>query len=293
MGTVLVCTANPLLDHLTEAALQHHRMNRCDAFDQVAGGKGINVGRVLARHGHRVIATGFAGGWSGERLRALVTADGQEPAFTETDARLRIGFTLTHEGDTTGMMEHGFAVSAEEQQSLLARVAEQLPIIDLVIVSGSVPDPNCGQLYAAILDHCATAEVPCWVDSYGPAMDAALTNNHPPSLVKPNRQEYEQGSGWERAGACHRSDGPHAIAVRDGERQLTVRPPETSAVNPLGSGDSYVAGLAHGFLEGWGLERRLRWAAAAGTANATRSSVADIGPDDVAEWVESVCLEYC
>src|SRR5882724_11493393 len=92
MATILTITANTLLDHVAETPLKERAVNRVPRLETMAAGKGLNVARVLARHGHRAIAAGFAGGATGEQLRELVAADGVEPAFVATAARTRIGF---------------------------------------------------------------------------------------------------------------------------------------------------------------------------------------------------------
>ncbi|MEU8518035.1 5-dehydro-2-deoxygluconokinase [Streptomyces sp. NBC_01216] len=49
-----------------------------------------------------------------------------------------------------------------------------------------------------------------------------------------------------------------------------VRPLPVEVVNGLGAGDAFGGALAHGLLAGWGLERTLRWANAAGAIVAGR-----------------------
>jgi fructose-1-phosphate kinase PfkB-like protein len=49
---------------------------------------------------------------------------------------------------------------------------------------------------------------------------------------------------------------------------LRAYPPLVEEMNPVGSGDSLVAGLATGILNGCSWEEALRWGTAAGAANA-------------------------
>src|SRR4051812_37548743 len=116
MSTILTLTANTMIDHLARATVAHGTVARVDRFEQVAGGKGLNVGRLLARLGHRVIATCFAGGASGDLLKDLVAADGMEPSFVPTASRTRIGFLCVDPAGTgnASVLESGFPVSAAE-----------------------------------------------------------------------------------------------------------------------------------------------------------------------------------
>lgn len=291
MATVLTITANPLLDHLATATWMPGKVVRTPRIAQVAGGKGINVARVLARHGHQVSALGFAGGGEGRTLAALVAEDGIAPAFTATAARLRVGFQVIEPGGRTGaVIEDGFAVTAAEADALLAELRRRLPA-DLVIVSGSVPDPAVSELHRRICGVCAAAGVPCWVDAYGAAMRAALAGEHPPLLAKPNAEEYgTEPKPWLAVRELHLTDGAHTIIVRAPEGRYRVVPPAVAEINPIGSGDSYLAALAHARLSGLDLPAQLAYAAAAGAANAARADVARIGPEDIKPLVGGVTV---
>ncbi len=284
MARIVTITANPLLDQLAHVAIEPGKSVRVPAIGFVAGGKGINVARVLARHGHEVSALGFAGGVTGTLYTELVEADGIEADFTATRARLRIGWIAVDpdRGGSTAVLEGGFAVRAGESAELLRRLRHRLSDADLVLASGSVPDPSCNELYRLIATACHRAGVPFWLDAYGEAMERALDGPHPPSLVKPNRQEYGRGGrSWAQPAELHLSDGAAEVRVRTPGGRFRVVPPPVREVNPVGSGDCYLAALAHARLGGADLPAQLRYAAAAGAANAARADIARIGPEDI------------
>jgi fructose-1-phosphate kinase PfkB-like protein len=291
MATILTLTANPLVDHLATGRIAAGEVNRIGRFATIAGGKGLNMGRVLARHGHRVIASGFAGGAEGRLLATLTAADGMEPAFIETAARTRIGFiTVDPEtGHGTSALEHGSEVTPAEVGALMQHLRDLLSGVELVLVGGSVPHESCNGLYRQVLDACAVAGVPCWVDAYGAAMDEALGGANPPALGKPNKQEYGAGGRrWLPCRELHLSDGANEVKVRHPEGRFRIVPPTVVARNPVGSGDCYLAGLAHARLSGMALEDQLRYAAAAGAANAARVDIARIAPGDIRALVDGV-----
>jgi len=287
MANVIVLTANALLDHLALGTFVPGAVNRVGRFRPIAGGKGLNVGRVLARHGHHVTACGFAGGDSGKQIAELVVADGLVPAFTPTAARTRVGFCVADEqGGTSAALESGFTVEPAELAMLTREVIARLRGCDLVIACGSVPDATCTPLYRLVLAACAEAGVTCWVDSYGPAMREALTGGHPPAVAKPNREEYDRDRAWLACPELHLTDGAQELRVRHAEGRFRVVPPTVAEINPIGSGDCYLAALAHARLSGFALVDQLRYAAAAGAANAARADVARIGPADITALVD-------
>lgn len=281
---VLIVNANPLLNLVHAGEFVHGAINRLAALPVTAEGKGVNVARCLARFGHSVIITGFAGGHSGAWLRDLVAADGIDDAWVQTAAPLRVGFMATAPDShhPTTVMPNGFPVTRDECARLLERVATRLRTVRLVIASGSVPDPAADDLYDRLLALCAEHGVPCWLDAYGDAMSRALNGAAPMPLAKPNREEYALSRNWERVDELHLTDGGAAAEVRSngaGNRRLI--PPEIRQVNPIGSGDCYIAGLAHGWLLGLPWDERLRLATAAGAANALRHDVAGVTLDDI------------
>ena len=282
-SSILIITANPLLDCLHDGIIIPGTVTRSQGMKVVAGGKGLNVGRILTNHGHRVIATGFAGGWSGHAFRDIVRGEGQEDAFIDCAARLRIGFLAKDcvEAGSTAVLENGFAVTQEEQQALIDTVRNHVSECHLVVISGSVPSETCTQLFVPILDICHQASIPCWIDSYGPAMDAALSHHCPPSLVKPNRQEYETSTLWSHAQECHITDGGASTNILTPDATFTVIPPEIDCINPIGSGDSYIGALAHARLSGQSLPDQLSYATAAGSINAAQMAVANMQPSEI------------
>jgi len=278
MPRVVTVTANPLLNYITDQAVEAGAVNRVPRLVEAAEGKGINVARVLHRFGHRVTCCGFAGGHSGAAFTQLLAEDDLDPRLTPTAARLRVGVMaapVTSEHPTT-ILEHGFAVTPAEADALLAEVTACLDDCALVIVSGSVPEAAVADLYPRIVDACQQRDIPCWVDSYGAGMAATLAGDASAALAKPNREEEASCSGWERVGELHITAGGGRVAIsRDAER-WSLTPPEVRQVNPVGSGDCYLAGLAHARLTGLDWETQLRLAAAAGAANAARADIAKI-----------------
>ena len=291
---VLVINANPLLNLVHPNEYTPGAINRVPSMHMAAEGKGVNVARVLARHCHRVALTGFAGGHSGAWLRELIRAESVMDELIETAAPLRVGFMASglDSNHPTTVLPSGFPVTQAECQALLDRVESLLGSVRLVIASGSVPDPVADDLYVKLLELCHQRSVPCWLDAYGHAMIRALEGPVPPKVCTPNRQEFEQCRHWDRVEELHITDGDGPIKVSSRHQgQWRIIPPTIKQVNPVGSGDCYVAGLAHGWLLGLPWQDSLRYAASAGSVNASRQDVAMIEPFEVKSLLNHVCIE--
>jgi 5-dehydro-2-deoxygluconokinase len=112
------------------------------------------------------------------------------------------------------------------------------------------------------------------------------------TVVVGNLDECETavGTGEPRAAATALRDhgvelavvkqGPKGVLARDSGGEVEVAPLAVEVVNGLGAGDAFGGALCHGLLAGWGLERLLRFANAAGAIVASRLACADAMPDE-------------
>lgn len=64
--------------------------------------------------------------------------------------------------------------------------------------------------------------------------------------------------------------GPKGVLAMTAEETVEVPPVRVDVINGLGAGDSFGGAVCHGLLSGWGLERILRFANAAGALVASR-----------------------
>ena len=73
--------------------------------------------------------------------------------------------------------------------------------------------------------------------------------------------------------------GPRGVLADDGRSETEAPPVPIEVVNGLGAGDAFGGALCHGLLEGWDLERLMRFCNAAGAIVASRLACADAMPD--------------
>ena len=83
--------------------------------------------------------------------------------------------------------------------------------------------------------------------------------------------------------------GPKGVLAVDDDTAVEVPPVPVEVVNGLGAGDAFGGALCHGLLEGWGLERTMRFCNAAGALVASRLACADAMPS--ADEVEALLAE--
>lgn len=257
----------------------------------LAGGKGINVARVLHALGEPVVATGVVAGHTGAFIESCLEREGILHAFHRLaagESRTCLAIVQPDQGVQTEVNEPGAAVSDDEFEAFLTRYRGLLPRARWVALSGSMPPALDGRAYLALMDLAREANKPVSLDTSGPAMATALQGR--PDVFKPNQGEAEALLGWRiepgnlaasldaltrrgaRVVALSLGAAGAAIATRD-EAWFLAAPP-VAVVNPIGSGDSFLASLIAAMLHGLPLADAGAWAVAAGSANAAVAGAA-------------------
>lgn len=304
---IITVTLNTALDVTYQVPrLRPHTAHRVSAVAERPGGKGLNVARVAAALGHRAVATGFAGGPTGEVLRTLLaTLGGAEDALTQIAGTTRrtVGVVDDATGDTTRFDEPGPTVTAAEWTLFRAGYRKLLDEAALessaVALCGSLPPGLSVGAYTDLIRDARAAGVPVLLDTGGEPLRRGVAAR--PDIVKPNADELARLTGsTEPARAAHdtRRRGAHAVAaslgaegmlVVTGEDTWRALPPARLAGNPTGAGDSAVAGLLSGLAEGLTWPQRLARAVALSAATVLAPAAGEFDRaayEDLLEQVE-------
>lgn len=309
---MIVCvTLNPCLDKtLVVPAWRPGDMVRGGSTREVVGGKGNNVARALKRLGRDPRPATFLGGAVGETCRSLLRADdGLEPIAVATAAPTRVILTVSTEGtaEQTAFFDPDPAVTPAEADELIAQVERALsgPGVEALTLSGSSPSPATHGVYSELISLARARRIPVFLDTYGPALEGIW--GFWPTVLQMNRREAGMRLGkpagddevigllrsWQRRGvACGAvTDGPDPAFFLVGDTLYRAVPPEIEVVNPIGSGDSMLAGLVDARLKGLDPEATIRRAMACAAANASVWEAGAIAPETVAELEPMVEVE--
>lgn len=135
---IYTVTMNPALEFVSEVSDFEFDKNNISDFDlMLPAGKGINVSRVLKQLGLPTVATGFAGGFTGEFVEDWLRREDIKSEFIRIDDNTRINIKITGASKTV-IESKGPSISHQELQELLyylSRVKEG----DTVFLSTAFP----------------------------------------------------------------------------------------------------------------------------------------------------------
>lgn len=273
-------------------------VNRAIDVRNDASGKSINVARVLHTLGHEVLELGFLGGDSGHFIRQCLDREKIPHDFVSIALPTRTCTTVIDRsaGTTTELVEEPQPVDAHAWTELLKTLEANLWRAQALVLSGSLAPGGSEDFYARCAQLARRAKVPVVLDGRGPALTLAM--EHHPLVIKPNRAELAAtlgqsldtdaalfdamrrivaGGGSWIAVTC----GAKGALLCDGKDIWRIAIPAIEAVNPIGSGDAFAAGLAAALVGGATVPEACILAAACGVANALTPNPGCVRPEEV------------
>src|SRR5690625_154318 len=117
---ILTITLNPAVDigyQLDGLAID--TVNRVSEVSKTAGGKGLNVARVVRQIGAEVGASGFLGGPLGDFIRKEIGRINIHDYFVPIEGETRNCIAVLHDGKQTEILESGPTISKEEAENFI------------------------------------------------------------------------------------------------------------------------------------------------------------------------------
>jgi 1-phosphofructokinase len=289
---ILTVTLNPAVDKT--AVIQNFQagaVNRISELRIDAGGKGVNVSKVLASLGVDNVATGICGGATGQFILDALQKLGVRTEFISSAEETRTNLKIADPfGGTTDINEPGTLVTEEQLQLFTNKLAALSMPGDLVVFAGSLPPGAPTDYYAKLIAQCKANGVRTLVDTSGAALWQAA--QAVPYILKPNLEELRQLTGTqvstegEILDLCHQllKRGTEMIAVTLGSKGAIFVTRRGGAIaadalpvtvrSTVGSGDAFAAAMSACVQRGADEEETLAYAMAAGAVNAMTSGTA-------------------
>ena len=282
--------------------------NRIEDERVYAGGKGVDVSKVLTSLGVPNKALGFVGGFAGEELEGLMINQGIACDFVRISGKTRTNIIINeiNSGSQTLFNARGPEIKPYELMQMIRKV-EELDKPEYVIISGSLPPGVNPEIYRKIIEIVKGKGARVVLDTDGEALKIGMLGR--PDFIKPNIHElsrlvgvsFESRDDIVAAARQVREQGIETVLVSMGgdgmllvneDTQCHASPPKVEAINTIGAGDSAVAGFIYGLVSGKALPQALACAVAAGTATISRPGTALCRQDDFMDFLPQVGIQW-
>jgi 1-phosphofructokinase family hexose kinase len=268
---IITVTLNAALDKTLEVPnFRVGRRHRSVEQTTMPGGKGVNIARALKRLGQPVIATGLAGGATGNQIVDALNGEAILNGFVRIREESRTNTAVLD--PTTGLQteinERGPSVSAQDLELFRDKLLYLAKGASMCVFAGSLPRGVAPDVYAGLIRDLKKLGVTTIVDTEGEPLRLAVRAE--PNVVSPNVVEAEELVGHEFADEEERSlavreiaalgareaimtlpDGCFAQVLIDG--QVTLQRARIELREPVakqGSGDAFLAGYVAARYEG-------------------------------------------
>jgi tagatose 6-phosphate kinase len=287
---ILTVTLNPAVDlNLQVPDWAPGEVNRTTAVTSTAGGKGINVSRVLQRLGVVTTALTILGAESAEKFKRL-SADAKLPIIYVSrpgEVRTNIHLTDPASGRLLKINQPGPELSPSTLEHFILLYRQQLKRSRWVAIGGSLP-PGCPvDAYARLVALARTANVPVLIDAEGEPLLAALAEK--PTIAKPNAKELcrtlnvplQMTHELIDSAAKLQDLGAENVIVSSGSSRVygleqgakgevadvwEVTPPRVTVSGTTGAGDSLAGGLLAAIHRGDSFSKALAFGVACASA---------------------------
>jgi 1-phosphofructokinase family hexose kinase len=277
-AVIVTVTPNPSVDRtLRIPPLVRGGLVRAIAATAEAGGKGINVARVLAMQGHPTLAVvPLSNASAGVFISLLGTSTPVEAVAIRGEIRVNVSL-VEADGTVTKVNEPGPTLDPAEVDALLERSAAVAVGSSWVVGSGSLPPGTPADFYPRLADALPSG-VRMAVDADGDALRACLGRRL--ALIKPNHHELETLVGrplptlGDVIAAGHEvvqrgvdavlvSLGPDGAVLVDRSGEFHAEARIDEVVNTVGAGDALLAGFLASGGRRDGLATAVAWSVAA------------------------------
>ena len=313
---IISLTLNPSVDYLYEIdSFQLGKLNRFKNPVRMVGGKGINAGRTASILGSKVWATGVLAGKNGELVRSILEKEKFSKDFLDIDGETRNAITIMHNnGIQTEMIEVGPYVNETTEEEILKKIIRQNNIstnIEVICLCGSVnsKNENLYQNFIKIIKKKLGNDIKILADISRTQLKNVLESDYKPYFIKPNIHEFSEiidtvvNTKDEIVYHLKNSnlfDGVPLIIVSCGEdgaiakfnkEIYDLKIPTIDLVNPTGSGDATVGGVAYALDNKLTTEEILRYAMASGVANAMEEAVGFVDKKNVEDIKNKIIIK--
>lgn len=305
---IVTVTANTTLDlTLYIPSLQIGKTIRATKTVQGLGGKPTDASWILGEMGIHSLALGFIAGTIGERIKAILNAQGVTTDFVTVGGESRINTVMvgadgTHTTITTSTLE----VTPEHVAALKEKYTAALHRATCVVIGGTLPAAMSPEFYSEMISLAHDRGIPVIFDADEPNLSVGLAAK--PNYIKPNRDELSRlmqrpidsvADAYHAGREIVRRYGTIPVISLGELGLLAVLPDKAWYLPPLsvevdsaaGAGDAILAGLTAAIYRGQSIEEGLRLGVAAAAAVVIQPGTAYCSRADIERFLPQVVIQ--
>ncbi|KAF9404545.1 hypothetical protein HW555_014291 [Spodoptera exigua] len=288
-------------------------MNRCNTPVKAVGGKGINAGRTAAILGSEVTAIGVLAGMNGQLIRSALEKEPFSTSFISIDGESRNAVTIMDQAkNQTEIVELGPKITAATAQKVLDSIITHVLKQDttpIIALCGSANTQNDAlyEYYLQQLHQSLHSQIKILADISGKQLQHVLTSSIKPYFIKPNIHEFSDLLATtvtnkneiipllnhpllEGISFILVSCGKEGAVAKFCGRMFNISIPSIDSINPTGSGDATVGGVAFALEQELPIEEVLKYGMACGMSNALETAVGYVSKQRVEQLKEEISV---
>ncbi|MFH1767627.1 MAG: 1-phosphofructokinase family hexose kinase [Candidatus Omnitrophota bacterium] len=306
---ILTVTLNPAVDKTVNVDnFKTGRDFREQNISISAGGKGINVSRVLKHLGVLSLTSGFLGGSDGNYIKNQLDKEKIIHDFYPIKGNTRTSLTVIDPvaNTITRILERGPAITKKDTAVFKKKFFGLIKNCRAVILSGRNIPGASDSFYRDLIRIAKRKNIISVFDTSGGPLEIGLEAK--PFMIKPNLKESEQLLGrnlnsltelkkalryFTKCGITIAAItlGSKGAIVADGKQILQALPPKVRRKSPVGCGDAFIAGFIAAYLRNNPFSHCLKQAVACGTANVLSLNPGFIKPGTLKSIIRQVKIK--
>ncbi len=307
IGTI---TLNPSIDQrwLLDGLVKDDA-NRAKGVNETAGGKGINVSKVVRELGGKTRAYALLGGLTGDLLKELAKPLDFPIHAIQIHGKTRMNTILTDLKDKTHtrISAPGPKVSSFHLERFVKLLLASKPKPSFWVFGGSLPQGLPESSYRDLIGVLQKNGIPCVLDADDRALRLGLEAK--PFMIKPNEFEMRRLCGkklstikeYHQEASKIVQQGIRLVIVSlaargaifvTADRSFYIHSPHVVVKNYLGAGDSLIGGMVFGLETGLSFEEAAKNGIAASTSAVMRQAPRLCQKEDMSGILKRLKIVY-
>jgi 6-phosphofructokinase 2 len=304
---IYTITLDPALERTLDVEeFIYDDVNHIIGEERQAGGKGVDVSRVVKELGGYSVALGFVGGYNGREVEGRAINEGLVCDFTSTSGETRTNIVINQRKKTmqTLLSAAMSPVNPIEVNAFYSRI-KNIPPESYVVMVGPIPEGLNQTFWAQLITVLKDKRIKVVLDADNEALKRGLDAG--PFLIKPNMHELSRLVDktvreieeiikqaeplLEKVEYIVISMGARGAVGMSKNERIHVAPPKVNVKSSLGAGDALIGGLVFALNEGADFRDALKLGVSCGTASTLNPGYASCLREDIYEIQEQILMK--